>query len=201
MARLDIKHVTVDNWRDPDPQTLNLVTLLPEGGHRPTTNEEWLALIDGATLADTVPDEIHDLFTVARGTMVYGYLFYPLYTVAFEQLFRIAEAAVFHRCRLLGYEEQEKPGKRRDRFNTKLDWLVKQGVLSKEQRLQWDAIRELRNFTSHGDEQMLVGPSWAIHNFWTLTDTVNVLFGAPPSSPLATNLPAPTDPTHRLPRH
>lgn len=181
MRRLKIKHVTADNWLDPDPTTTNLVTPLPEGGYRPTTNEEWLELAARATLSDAVPDDVHDLFEVARGAFAYGYLFYPLYALVFEQLFRVAEAAVFHRCRSLNYQEQQKPGKRRDPLNMKLDWLVKQGVLSREERQQWDAIRELRNFSSHVTEQMIVSPHWAVAQLQITADMINALFAAVPA--------------------
>ena len=186
MARLAIKHVTVDNWLEPDPAATNLVTPLPEGGYRPTTNEEWLELTTRASLIDVVPDEVQDLFEVARGALAYGYLFYPLYTLVFEQLFRVAEAAVFHRCRVLDYQERQKPGKRRDPLNMKLDWLMQQGVLSRDQRQQWDALRELRNFSSHVTEQMIVSPNWAVAQLQMTADVINDLFvSVPPTEPSA----------------
>ena len=58
------------------------------------SGQEWLSLFLDPTLSKSVPENVRALFEVARRSSAYGYFFYPLYTLACEQLFRIAEAAV-----------------------------------------------------------------------------------------------------------
>ena len=44
-------------------------------------------------LDDQVPRSIRQLFEVARGAMVYGAFYNPLYALGYEQLYRVSEAA------------------------------------------------------------------------------------------------------------
>lgn len=56
--------------------------------------------------------------------MVYGYFFYPLYTLASEQLFRVAEAVVTHKCHELGASP-----KKMNTFEKKVQYLLDEGVI------------------------------------------------------------------------
>jgi hypothetical protein len=95
MAELRFKRLTVDNWQRPDPGLSIFVRLsLQDGSTRPISGDDWAREILAIELSERVPLEIRRLFAVARGALVYGYFFYPLYTLGAEQLFRVAEAAV-----------------------------------------------------------------------------------------------------------
>lgn len=176
MTDLGFKQVTADNWLEPDPMSTIFVSLLPDGQTQPTSSDEWLQLILEPQLADAVPEEVRRLFEVARGAMVYGYLFYPLYTLAAEQLFRVADAAVFHKCKLLGYQEQRRPGKERDPLAIKIDWLIKQLGLTSDDRMRWQSIRQLRNYVSHPDQQTIMIPAWSVRILRDITENINQLF-------------------------
>jgi hypothetical protein len=141
MADLGFKQLTADNWLKPDPASTVFVTLQPDGQTRPTSAEEWLEFMLEPQLGANVPEDVRRLFEAARSAMAYGYLFYPLYTLAAEQLFRVADAAIFHRCRLLGYQERRRPGKQRDSLDMKITWLTQQLRWSEEEQQQWHAIR------------------------------------------------------------
>jgi hypothetical protein len=51
-----------------------------------------------------VPEPIRELFDVARGAMIYGWFFYPLFRLGEDQLHRVVEAAVVAR-----YTRRRKP--------------------------------------------------------------------------------------------
>jgi hypothetical protein len=43
---------------------------------------DWARHFLAVELHEDVPADVHDLFAVARGTMLYGWFFYPLYALA-----------------------------------------------------------------------------------------------------------------------
>ncbi len=112
------KRLTPDNWLETDPVSTLFETLLPEEQKQPITGQEWVRRILEPSLKDTVPLEIRRLFEVARGAMVYGYLFYPLYTLATEQLNRVVETAVSYKC------ETMRAPKTVNTFEKKFNWLI-----------------------------------------------------------------------------
>src|SRR2546423_7399041 len=100
---LGIKALTIENWLQPDPTSTIFVQLShSDGSVSPMSGEDWAAQFLTPSLAATVPEELRKLFEVARGAMAYGYFFYPLYALAGEQLYRVAEAAVSEKYTRLG---------------------------------------------------------------------------------------------------
>jgi len=117
-----------------------------------------------------VPQDIQALFEVARGALLYGYFFYPLYALAVEQLFRVAEAAVSHQCKALGAPNSKK------RFAEKIRWLAKRGVIPETDIPTWNAVRELRNSASHPERQSIFTPGMATGSLERATEKINALF-------------------------
>jgi hypothetical protein len=111
------------------------------------------------------------LFEVARGALVYGYFFYPLYTLASDQLYRVAEGAVAHKCKSM-----EAPGAPRA-FMKRIDWLVVQGAIPQEDQVQWHAFRKLRNAASHPERQKIIMPVMALTRLSIVAERINGLFG------------------------
>jgi hypothetical protein len=134
------------------------------------TREEWLALFLDPTLSKSVPENVRALFEVSRGSLAYGYFFYPLYTLACEQLFRVAEAAASEKCRILGAP------KKTQRFKDKVQFLFDCQVISDGERLDWDAVRQFRNSTSHPQQQMILPPGAVASLLLRIAETVNKLF-------------------------
>jgi hypothetical protein len=117
-----------------------------------------------------VPEDLQRLFEVARGAMIYGYVFYPLCTLAAEQLFRVAEASITHKCKLLGTPKSKKS------FNKKLEWLLDNGVISSSEFRLWDSVRTLRNIASHPEHQLIFTPGDAIEILENISKQINFLF-------------------------
>lgn len=167
---LGFKALTLENWQQPDPVSSGYVTFDSGDQPRPMTGDDWMYHILAIPLAETVPDELRRLFEVARGTMLYGWFFYPAYTLASEQVLRVAEAAVARRC-----QELEAPRSVRT-LGRRLAWLGQRGDLSAEDLERWDAVRHLRNLASHPQDQNVLLPGMVISQVRLLADAIGSLF-------------------------
>lgn len=157
------KKITVDNWREPD-EISSLFINIPLN--------EWINIILEPNLIETVPTEIKKLFEVARSALVYGYFFYPLYTLGFEQLFRVAEAAVTLKCKTMEAPRAICKG----RFQKKVKYLVEMQVIPNQKEEIWNAIRGLRNIASHPQDQSILAPGEAIGKLARIANEINSLF-------------------------
>lgn len=124
MGNLVFKEITIHNWLQPDEVLSYFKKIRPNGTIEPVTGEDYLQSALAPKLLPVVPEDIHGLFEVARGAIVYGYFFYPLYTLATEQLFRVAEAALTHKCKQLSVSKSMRP------FNVRIKLLVERGIIS-----------------------------------------------------------------------
>lgn len=110
------------------------------------------------------------MFEVARGALAYGYFFYPLYTLAWEQLFRVAESAVIYKC------EEIKTPNSINTFEKRLQYLVSNKVIPDHKKNIWLAIRKLRNIVSHPKYQTILPPGEVISTLECITEEINSLF-------------------------
>jgi len=163
------KQLHNENWLLPDPESLAYSSIELDGVVFEKKPEEWIRQIFSPQLSDNVPLEVKNLFEVARGALVYGFLYFPLYTLAAEQLFRVAETAITLKCVLLNC-----PQKRT--FEKKLNWLKERGVLSTIEEKSWQKVRKYRNASSHPDDQEMFPPGWAIDFLFYITENINKLF-------------------------
>src|SRR4051794_1449941 len=100
---LGIKTITGENWLKPDPtSTIFAQISASDESVSSISGDDWVKLFLGPSLAVSVPNEVRKLFEVARGALVYGYFFYPLYTLGGEQLLRVVECAASVKCDSLG---------------------------------------------------------------------------------------------------
>jgi hypothetical protein len=180
MNKLGFKKLSAENWLEPESVMSAFVTLsLRDFTKSSITGDEWVNRFLNPQLNHTVPFEIHKLFEVARGAAAYGYLFYPLYTLAGEQLYRVAEAAVSAKCKLLG----AKSSKVRS-FQNKIYFLHKHKVIPQKDWIWWDSIRQLRNYASHPEHQTIMMPHDALYNVASVAKHVNDLFAESAASQL-----------------
>ncbi|MDI6448984.1 DUF4145 domain-containing protein [Anaerobaca lacustris] len=162
MSDSGIKQLSADNWLMPD-DVIRFFTGMERA-------EDYVAEVLGPRLSAKVPEDICALFDVARGTMLYGYLYYPLFTVGLEQLFRVGEAAIQHKCAQLAISKTKK------RFVDQINWLVERDALSAEEADGWHALRRLRNSASHPTKQSITSPGMAIGILYRLSEDINTLF-------------------------
>jgi hypothetical protein len=141
--------------------------------------ETWIEVFDRVKLSDRVPLKIVGLFDVAKGTMIYGWFYYPLLTVGTEQCFRIVESAVRIKCEEIGIETKRlsKKGEALPvSFSRLQEALFTCGILDYKERDRWDALRDLRNMASHPESQSIMTPAMAVDMLRISVGQVNELF-------------------------
>jgi hypothetical protein len=169
MGKFGFKEINEQNWLEPDEVSKGFVKISP-AGISPVSGEDWLRHILAPKLLDAVHPDVQKLFEVARGALVYGYFFYPLYALGEQQLFRVAEAAVSCKCKAMGEPNPKKT------FEEKIEWLANRGVISETDIPMWHAIRNLRNFASHPKSQLIISPGEAISSLKLVSEKINALF-------------------------
>lgn len=163
------KKLTPANWLDVDRVSTYLVEISTEGP-KSINGVRWATAILETELSEDVPLAIRRLFEVAQGVMCYGWFFYPLYTLGYEQMHRVIESAVTHRFRQL-----DGP-KNISNYYGRMKWLQEQGVIPKADWGRWDASRRLRNSGSHSDRQSLVDQSGAVYQLEIARKMIESLF-------------------------
>ncbi len=129
-----------------------------------------------------MPEDVRNLFAVARGTMLYGWFSIRSVPSAKSSLRRVADMACARRYRALGgslNKNGEVPS-----FARRIKFLVGAGVIPAECEELWDGFRVLRNIGSHPVFQTLQPPGQTLHSLEVVAASVNVLFAGPtpPSS-------------------
>ena len=170
MTPVAIKTLTTENWLQPDiiPSVLTKLSLNDHYAYLMTA-EDWVAQFTKPKLAMTVPNEVQVLFEVARGSLAYGYFFYPLYTLAAEQLFRVGEAAVSAKYLLVG-------GTKKKDFQKKLEYLRDKKMITDVEFSDWHTIRQFRNLVSHPERQNIFPPGQIVGMLGHVANSVNKLF-------------------------
>lgn len=165
------KKLTAGNWTEPDPASQMFGRVSALAGPVQMREQDWARAFLAVDLAEQVPDEIRDLFVVARGALLYGWFFYPLFHLGEEQLFRVAESAAKHRYAAAGGPEK------RPSFAAAIEWLANQGLIEEPRRQRWDAARHLRNRASHPARVSVMPPGQVLRSLEALALDLNQLFG------------------------
>ena len=170
MNESKIKQLDRENWLKPDPEVLAISSIMLDEIHLLKTSDIWVDDILHSQLSNKVPDEIRRLFEVARGTMVYGYFFYPIFGLVYEQLSRVFEAAITSKCISLGF-----PGKIK-RFEDKLVWLKEKGAITDREERSWHKVRRFRNRGSHPHDYVFFHAQEVLDFLNYITPVINSLF-------------------------
>jgi hypothetical protein len=88
---LGFKHLTVENWTEADPVNKHFARTSPLVGPVTMGQSDWARNFLSVELSKEVPSEIKDLFAIARGAILYGWFFYPLFKLGEERLYRVME--------------------------------------------------------------------------------------------------------------
>lgn len=131
---------------------------------------DWAKEFLSVELSKGVPVEIQDLFAVARGAMLYGWFFYPLFRLGEEQLYRVVEAAARARY------QQAQGTKTSPRFEKVIERLVDSGLIPAHERERWTAARHLRNIASHPGNATVVPPGMVLRMLKVSATDIDGLF-------------------------
>jgi len=174
MTDLRFKQLTVENYQEADPTLTPFVRMSGKDGSIRTLSEaDWAEKVLAVELSEQVPLEVRRLFAVARGAFLYGFFFYPMYTLGTEQLFRVAESAVNGKCRDVGVSAERL---RKLNFKEKVERLIKKGVIQPNVQRRWEALWELRGMTSHPEDQTGLLAYTAIDELRRIAADINGLF-------------------------
>ena len=160
------KRLTLDNWLTVDPAWAGVVM----SSSLTSASDAWVFDLAQSELDPAVPLNVRRLFEIARGTLVYSLMFYPLLTLGTEQMFRVFEAALSTKCADLGARAKIQT------FSGKIEWLAKSGAIGAHEQDRWTAIRQLRNEASHPKDQSIFPPSEALHIVDAAIELINPLF-------------------------
>ena len=100
MESIGIKELTLQNWLQADASSTKFI--LDNKGARNRLiklSNKYTESILEYKLSESVPVEIRRIFEVAKGAMLYGYFFYPLFTLGLEHVCKVAESAVRVKCK------------------------------------------------------------------------------------------------------
>jgi len=102
-------------------------------------------------LNNDVPDQVKEVFEIAKKLFVFGYFKYQLFTVSAHYGFLAVEAAI-------GSKYTVKYGPNKIGFDERIKRLAKDGILPPEKQEIYEACRRLRNALSHLTEEKMVTP-------------------------------------------
>jgi hypothetical protein len=148
---------------------------LSTGARRDLSADDWAERFLAIELSLLVPEQIRDMWAVARGVLLYGWFFYPLYALGEDQLRRVADAAVLLRYQQAGGPRNPTSDRWPD-LKPRLDWLVAQGVINRRVAPRWDAIRNLRNYGSHASSARIEMPTEALRSLAVLAEEIDALY-------------------------
>jgi len=168
-----VKKITKENWLKPDfASTIWVCKKKGDTDWHGITNEDRIEEISECSLSEKAPLEMRKLFEVAKALLVYGFLFYPFYNLAFEQLSRLIEEVVSSICK----RERFSRNKLKElSFSEKINWLIQSGLIDEKHKGRWMFFWSIRNKACHLKKQRIVPPSMAIDIFHKITDDLNAL--------------------------
>ncbi|SNZ07420.1 hypothetical protein SAMN06265368_0939 [Cohaesibacter gelatinilyticus] len=104
--------------------------------------------------------------------MVYGCYHYPLFTLGKEELFRFGESAFREAIK----EAKPPQSLLKKRYADLQTWAHEEGLINDDEARRWNASRQLRNFVSHKDGALLLGPNDALNQLDITKELTESLF-------------------------
>ncbi len=164
------KELKLANWDQPDPANAAFGRISRIVGPRKMTGNDWAREFLSVELGGQVPEGVSEPFAVARGALLYGWFFFPMFLLGEDQLHRVLETAVKTR-----YAELGGP-RRRPTLEHAIDWLTDCKVIPPEDRERWEGVRMMRNVASHPEQQGAMAPGPVLRTLRETAHDINRLF-------------------------
>ena len=161
---LGIKEITLASLPVADETTLLFIQ----------DREKWVAWFHEPQLEMGVPENIRRMFEIARGTMLYGWYYYPLLAVGQDQCFRVLEAAARTAYAQLSGLTVEVAGNLP--YHAVLKRLVIAKAISSSDSDRWEIAREIRNTGAHATGASIFPPGPVVSDMRVVVDQINMLF-------------------------
>lgn len=168
MAR---KILNADNLLLPDPTSQLWISVDDKGTRRTVAAVDWAEAILPERLEPTVPWQLREQYEIAQAILAYGYFWHPMYAFGARKALLVAEAAVTLKCESLGARKKSV-----ETFHDRIVWLRGRGVLSDEDVLEWEALRELQSSTAQQTERVAFPGTWSLALLDRIARAANALF-------------------------
>ncbi len=170
MRRMDSKRLTADNFLLPDPLTGEFTG--PDGDSRVhrLSAMDWAHEILSIELGESVPEAVRNRFELARGVLLYGYFWYPLWVQGTMEALHAAELALEAAC------AAEHGPKRLATAESRIEWLAKRHVLGAEEAGTWRSLLDVRNALADAGETTILTPRTSLDVLDRACSAVKVLF-------------------------
>lgn len=100
---MSYKELTSATWKEPDPPALSFARESRVlGAVVAMDGDDWARQFLAVKLKEHIPEQVRELFAVARDSALYGWFYYPLFYLGGEQLHRVMESAARVAYRQLG---------------------------------------------------------------------------------------------------
>jgi hypothetical protein len=160
-----IKRVAFENWLDMDSSW--------QGTYGMDCTDEakraWIEHVKSFTLSASVPEHIEALFATVLNALAYSYFYYPLMTLCSEQALRVVEAALREKCNQMRAPPLSS-------IKSTVDWLIARQGISTSDRDRWEALRMLRNHSSHPRSPSIINVAMMQIHIETAAEFINHLF-------------------------
>lgn len=171
-----MKKLSTANWQEMDPTCRGFEHLNRHTGESGALfPDRWAQMLLALEFHDNVPENVRGLFDVARGSMLYGYYYYPLFKLGVDLMHRVAEAALSEKYRQCDGPQSKKKGGFVS-FSSKLQWLSNNQHIDVEQKDEWEWVREMRNDGSHPRDVALYPPIPSLSHVEETIQRINRLF-------------------------
>jgi hypothetical protein len=173
-----MKTITKDNWLVVDSIITSGIFVrlsLTDATTQPLTADDWVERFLAPKLSASVPQDVQEAFEIARGAIIYGVCFYPLFTLGLEQVFRLMEAAAKAKATSVGISIVTAKGRPRP-YSSILDELFSKRLLTEREYEYWSNAKDFRNETTHSRRQTILLPAQVVSTLTSLTEAINRLF-------------------------
>ena len=170
VIRKSDQFLTVDNYMERDTRLdVWSVNGIGSGTH---STRKWVRMFLDITIDVELPEYLQGMFDRAKACIVYGCYHYPLFTLGVEELYRFGESAFREAVK----ETNHSKFNPRSRFVDLQNWAIQQNLLDDEAAERWNALRTLRNSTSHKDSSLVVGPIDALRMLTIIKELTETLY-------------------------
>lgn len=139
---------------------------------KPLRYEDWIEIVQRAgRLPSSAPAHIAEAYEPYLGSIIYGWVYWPLLTMGIDKVLALREALARAAC-----ERQAASNRETKTFQSCIDYLFNQGLLPPERRRKWDAGRGLRNSLAHPERRSLFSPMDALVILEAFVEDASILF-------------------------
>ena len=169
MERMDSKRLTADNFLLPDPLTGEFTGQDGDGRAHRLSAVDWAHEILAIVLDEAVPEVARNRFELARGILLYGFFWYPLWVQGTVEALRGAELALETAC------DAEHGPKRLSSAESRIEWLEKKGTLDTDTVHTWTSLMRVKDALADAGETPILTPGRSLEILETVAHAVNGL--------------------------